>query len=316
MLRLLLSPALANDPKHQKYVERFVDEARAVNLIDHPGVLKIFDLGELPDKSMYILMEYLDGQTLQARIDNYQLDGKRLSPRKVFQMVPSSPVRCRKRTSGGDPPRLENQKTSFWCRIPTSRARSAPSCSTLGSRAFWIRPSGARRRARRWERRRTCRPSSAWGLIQLTGAPTFIRWGFCCISCWPGPRRSSVTWESDARALWRAAAPLGRGHHHVSPKVADFVMSLILKDPNQRMQMRQVVTTLQSFLDSGELSKRNFCGWYASPGVDGGTDNSGAGPDCAHQRSGKQAATARRAGRHHGRCCSGGASSPDSSPVG
>ena len=83
----LLSPALASDPKHQKYIERFIDEARAVNLINHPGVLKIFDLGELPDKTMYILMEYLEGESLQARIDKYQLDGKRLSARKIFQLA-------------------------------------------------------------------------------------------------------------------------------------------------------------------------------------------------------------------------------------
>lgn len=83
----LLSPALASDPKHQKYIERFIDEARAVNLINHPGVLKIFDLGELPDKTMYILMEFLEGESLQARIDKYQLDGKRLSARKIFQLA-------------------------------------------------------------------------------------------------------------------------------------------------------------------------------------------------------------------------------------
>ena len=82
----LLSPQLATDPKHQKYVERFNDEARATNLINHPGVIKIFDLGELPDHTLYILMEYLDGEPLQSRIDKYQLDGKRLSPRKVFQL--------------------------------------------------------------------------------------------------------------------------------------------------------------------------------------------------------------------------------------
>ena len=80
----LLAPALTADPKQLKFVERFIDEARAVNLIDHPGVLKIFDLGELPDKTMYILMEFLEGETLQQRMEQLAKQSKRLSAHKVF----------------------------------------------------------------------------------------------------------------------------------------------------------------------------------------------------------------------------------------
>ena len=59
---------LADHPKHANYVARFQDEARAVNLIDHPGVVRIFDFGDLPDKTVYILMEFLDGETLFSRL--------------------------------------------------------------------------------------------------------------------------------------------------------------------------------------------------------------------------------------------------------
>jgi serine/threonine protein kinase len=60
----VLPPGLAKDPKHRKYVERFLDEARAVNLINHAGVLQIFDFGEMEDQTVYILMEYIDGKPL------------------------------------------------------------------------------------------------------------------------------------------------------------------------------------------------------------------------------------------------------------
>src|SRR4051812_48395511 len=58
----VLGTQIASDPKHQVYVSRFLDEARAVNLIQHPGVVRIFDMGETTDGTLYILMEFLEGQ--------------------------------------------------------------------------------------------------------------------------------------------------------------------------------------------------------------------------------------------------------------
>ena len=64
----VLGAKIASDPKHKVYVSRFLDEARAVNLIQHPGVVRIFDMGETSDGTLFILMEFLEGQTLHARI--------------------------------------------------------------------------------------------------------------------------------------------------------------------------------------------------------------------------------------------------------
>lgn len=64
----VLGAKIATDPKHKVYVSRFLDEARAVNLIQHPGVVRIFDMGETADGTLFILMEFLEGQTLHARI--------------------------------------------------------------------------------------------------------------------------------------------------------------------------------------------------------------------------------------------------------
>ncbi|HEU4382652.1 MAG TPA: serine/threonine-protein kinase [Anaeromyxobacteraceae bacterium] len=49
-------------------VGRFYDEARAVNLIGHENIVGIFDLSVLPPARYYIVMEYLDGETLTARV--------------------------------------------------------------------------------------------------------------------------------------------------------------------------------------------------------------------------------------------------------
>ncbi len=47
-------------------VERFLAEARAVNLIDHENIVRIFDLATDPQGRHYFVMEYLEGKPLTA----------------------------------------------------------------------------------------------------------------------------------------------------------------------------------------------------------------------------------------------------------
>src|SRR5438105_1682524 len=49
-------------------VSRFVAEARAVNQIRHRHIIDIFSFGQLEDGRHYYVMEYLDGETLDAKI--------------------------------------------------------------------------------------------------------------------------------------------------------------------------------------------------------------------------------------------------------
>ena len=61
----VLHPALARNPEA---ANRFVNEARAVNRVDHPGLVQVSDYGQLPDGASYIVMEYIKGETLSRRI--------------------------------------------------------------------------------------------------------------------------------------------------------------------------------------------------------------------------------------------------------
>ena len=54
--------------KDKNVVTRFFNEARAVNIVSHPGVVGSFDYGEMPDGTAYIVMEYLEGESLSSRI--------------------------------------------------------------------------------------------------------------------------------------------------------------------------------------------------------------------------------------------------------
>lgn len=61
-----LSATLA---KEQRNLTRFLSEARACSLIENEGVPRIFDFGQLDSETPYILMEYLKGETLRARLN-------------------------------------------------------------------------------------------------------------------------------------------------------------------------------------------------------------------------------------------------------
>jgi serine/threonine protein kinase len=58
-------------------------EARAVARIGHPGVVDVFDLGELEDGSAFIVMEYLTGRPLSEEISRHG----RGTPQQVATLV-------------------------------------------------------------------------------------------------------------------------------------------------------------------------------------------------------------------------------------
>ncbi len=57
----ILHPSLAASPDVRNRFER---EALAVGKIDHPNCVQVYDSGRLPDGSLYLAMEFLDGKSL------------------------------------------------------------------------------------------------------------------------------------------------------------------------------------------------------------------------------------------------------------
>ena len=49
-------------------VERFFNEARATSAMEDPGIVSVYDFGVTPDGTAYLIMEYLDGEPLSARL--------------------------------------------------------------------------------------------------------------------------------------------------------------------------------------------------------------------------------------------------------
>jgi len=54
--------------KNPQIASRFINEARAINVVDHPGVVQVSAFGQLPDGTAYIVMELLKGETLNGRM--------------------------------------------------------------------------------------------------------------------------------------------------------------------------------------------------------------------------------------------------------
>jgi serine/threonine protein kinase len=50
-------------------VERFFTEARSVSLVEHPGIVRIYDCAIHTDGRAYIVMEHLEGQTLGSALE-------------------------------------------------------------------------------------------------------------------------------------------------------------------------------------------------------------------------------------------------------
>ena len=61
----LLRPEYA---RKQELAARFFNEARAANMIQHAGIVRIFDYGQLSTGEAYLAMEYLEGELLRIRL--------------------------------------------------------------------------------------------------------------------------------------------------------------------------------------------------------------------------------------------------------
>jgi len=71
----LLKPHLTSD---QSALERFSREARATRKVDSPHAVKILDFGVTPLGDYYMVLEYLDGRTVQRELE---IDGPFAPPR-------------------------------------------------------------------------------------------------------------------------------------------------------------------------------------------------------------------------------------------
>ena len=76
----ILHPELVQDADA---VRRFQREARVSAALDHPNVVRVILFGQLPDGSLYLIMEYLEGRSLS---DLLRLEGV-LAPARALHIT-------------------------------------------------------------------------------------------------------------------------------------------------------------------------------------------------------------------------------------
>jgi eukaryotic-like serine/threonine-protein kinase len=79
----VIHPHLAAEPE---FVEMFLDEARIAARLHHPHVVEIHDLGE-DDGAFFMVMEYIEGETLATVLRQLRKQGERLPLSAVLQVV-------------------------------------------------------------------------------------------------------------------------------------------------------------------------------------------------------------------------------------
>jgi len=67
----VLSPGLTSSELAR---ERFQREARTIAALHHPHICAVYDVGETPDHQGIIVMEFLQGETLDERLRKGPLD--------------------------------------------------------------------------------------------------------------------------------------------------------------------------------------------------------------------------------------------------
>ena len=80
----VLRPSYATD---SELAARFLTEARAVNIIEHPGVVSALDFGHTAEGFAYIVMDFLAGSTLRQRLQQLAALGGRLSRTKALRLA-------------------------------------------------------------------------------------------------------------------------------------------------------------------------------------------------------------------------------------
>ncbi|WP_432994260.1 protein kinase domain-containing protein [Dactylosporangium sp. CA-233914] len=66
-----------------EFVERFRAEARTMATISHPGVVDVYDFGDDPAAGVYLVMQYIDGESLARTLDREE----RLSAETTMRLV-------------------------------------------------------------------------------------------------------------------------------------------------------------------------------------------------------------------------------------
>lgn len=70
----------------EDFIKRFQREAKAVAAMHHPNIVQVYDF-DVEDDIYYMVMEYIGGESLKARLQSYYKDNKRMSLDEIVHIM-------------------------------------------------------------------------------------------------------------------------------------------------------------------------------------------------------------------------------------
>ncbi|HEY0706207.1 MAG TPA: protein kinase [Polyangia bacterium] len=266
---------LPEHSKRQDLITRFFNEAKTTAQLRHPALVEVFDFGFLPDGAGYLVMDFLEGESLAARLARVaplppettaklgrQLAAgvacahkngivhRDLKPDNIF-LVPDPEL------PGGERVKILDFGIAKLVEPGTGGSKGSTSTGMLLGTPLYMAPEQCRGSGT-VDHRADVYSAGCILYQMLASRPPFDFEG---------------VGEILAAHLYQAPKPLTEIDPTLPPVLVGIVMRALEKDPGQRQQnMKDLATELATFLRGGEAptSGASGSGGYASVGAGGG----------------------------------------------
>jgi serine/threonine protein kinase len=267
---------LPEHSKRQDLITRFFNEAKTTAQLRHPALVEVFDFGFLPDGAGYLVMDYLDGESLAGRLARVaplppettaevgrQLAAgvacahkngivhRDLKPDNIF-LVPDPEL------AGGERVKILDFGIAKLVEPGTGGSKGSTSTGMLLGTPLYMAPEQCRGSGT-VDHRADVYSAGCILYQMLASRPPFDFEG---------------VGEILAAHLYQVPKPLTEIDPSLPPALVDIVTRALAKDPAQRQQtMTELGTELATFLRGGEAPVSSGSGGYArvSAGASGGT---------------------------------------------
>ena len=255
----ILHPEFAKSPE---FTTRFFNEARAVNRVDHLGLVQISDYSLLPDGTAYIVMEFLKGESLGSRL-------KRLGgPMAVEEVI----YLCRQIA---DALAAAHDKSIVHRDLKPDNVMIIPDPAMSGGERTKLLDFGIAKLVEHVDKAQLktrtnalmgtpvyMSPEQCRGAASVDDKSDVYSLGVMLYVMLTGrqPFTGEGTGEIIAKHIYEAPPPISGIASWVPQPLAELVHGLLAKDKQQRPTMHQVVDALDAFVGQSVARNRRSSG--------------------------------------------------------